>query len=637
MVVRDKFPDRFLDVHEALFALRHDHGGHLRDEARGAARCSRRTASTPTPCSREIDGGDPLATVQAAHEAAAKDHHVWGVPTFIVGDQAVFVRFMDRPEGDAERAIGHDRADPRPARRAGPTSTSSSTPRSRADPPAVLAFAAMAGPREMRNDRRMTDVEALMWNLEKDPHLSSSIANVTLLDQAPDPERLRAPARAGRRCRCPGCASAWCPRSAGWPRRSGATTPTSTSTTTSAGRRCPRPGRCASCSTSPPRSCGTPFDRTRPLWEFLIVEGLEDGRAAMIQKLHHTITDGEGSIRMSEQFIDLARDATEPIAPDRPGARADRRPASSRPPSTRSPTSCAAASASPAAPPRAASACCATRAGSSALAGDARRARAVGHAPGASCPTRPAHRCGRERSLRRRLEVLQVPARRRQGGRQGSWAAASTTSSWPAPPAAPAPTTARLGEPVDELRISMPVSTRTDGSAGGNAFTPTRVLVPAGIEDPAERFTAIRERLDTTKREQAMGLVSGVAGVANLLPTSVAVRFARQQVETVDFTTSNVRGAPFPLYIAGARILANYPVGPVRRHGVEPHAHVLRRPPRHGPQLRHRRRRRPGAAARPHRGRSTRRCSSRAPRSQPARERTKKAAPKPAATASEAR
>ena len=37
---------------------------------------------------------------------------------------------------------------------------------------------------------------------------------------------------------------------------------------------------------------------------------------------------------------------------------------------------------------------------------------------------------------------------------------------------------------------------------------------------------------------------------------------ARQQVETVDFATSNVRGAPFQLYIAGARIEANYPIGP---------------------------------------------------------------------------
>ena len=43
----------------------------------------------------------------------------------------------------------------------------------------------------------MTDVEALMWNLEKDPHLSSSIANVTVLDQTPDPERLRSRLAAG--------------------------------------------------------------------------------------------------------------------------------------------------------------------------------------------------------------------------------------------------------------------------------------------------------------------------------------------------------------------------------------------------------------------------------------------------------
>ena len=53
----------------------------------------------------------------------------------------------------------------------------------------------------MRNERRMTDVEALMWNLEKDPHLSSSIANVTLLDQAPDPERLRARLQRASVCR----------------------------------------------------------------------------------------------------------------------------------------------------------------------------------------------------------------------------------------------------------------------------------------------------------------------------------------------------------------------------------------------------------------------------------------------------
>src|SRR3979409_1725151 len=47
--------------------------------------------------------------------------------------------------------------------------------------------------RPLRGDRRMSDVEALMWNLEKDPALASTFANVTILDQPPDPERLRKP------------------------------------------------------------------------------------------------------------------------------------------------------------------------------------------------------------------------------------------------------------------------------------------------------------------------------------------------------------------------------------------------------------------------------------------------------------
>ena len=40
-------------------------------------------------------------------------------------------------------------------------------------------------------------------------------------------------------------------------------------------------------------------------------------------------------------------------------------------------------------------------------------------------------------------------------------------------------------------------------------------------------------------------------------------RIARQQSQTVDFATSNVRGAGVPLYLAGAQLLANHPVGPL--------------------------------------------------------------------------
>jgi hypothetical protein len=51
--------------------------------------------------------------------------------------------------------------------------------------------------------------------------------------------------------------------------------------------------------------------------------------------------------------------------------------------------------------------------------------------------------------------------------------------------------------------------------------------------------------------------------LAATLPTSVVTRLAKQQAQTVDFATSNVRGAPMPLYVAGAQILENYPVGPL--------------------------------------------------------------------------
>ena len=40
------------------------------------------------------------------------------------------------------------------------------------------------------NERRMTDAEALMWRLEKDPYLSSTFANITVLDRPPDMDRL---------------------------------------------------------------------------------------------------------------------------------------------------------------------------------------------------------------------------------------------------------------------------------------------------------------------------------------------------------------------------------------------------------------------------------------------------------------
>lgn len=103
VVVRDTFPDRFLDTHLALFALRHDEGRHLEDpdEVRRVLTAS---GVDPDAVFAEIEGGEPLAKIRDEHTAAVEEHEMWGVPTFVRGDQAVFVRLMERPKGDGDMA-----------------------------------------------------------------------------------------------------------------------------------------------------------------------------------------------------------------------------------------------------------------------------------------------------------------------------------------------------------------------------------------------------------------------------------------------------------------------------------------------------------------------------------------------------
>ncbi len=52
----------------------------------------------------------------------------------------------------------------------------------------------------------------------------------------------------------------------------------------------------------------TPLDRSRPLWEFTLIEGRADGAAALLQRVHHTVTDGIGGLKLSLSLVDFERD-----------------------------------------------------------------------------------------------------------------------------------------------------------------------------------------------------------------------------------------------------------------------------------------------------------------------------------------
>jgi 2-hydroxychromene-2-carboxylate isomerase len=103
VVVRDQYPGRFLDAHVALFAARHDEGLDLRVPAVVARVLD--TAGVPGDAVVDEARADHVVKeLRRAHEEAVAKWEVFGVPTFVVGDRAVFVRLMSRPQGDAALA-----------------------------------------------------------------------------------------------------------------------------------------------------------------------------------------------------------------------------------------------------------------------------------------------------------------------------------------------------------------------------------------------------------------------------------------------------------------------------------------------------------------------------------------------------
>ena len=411
----------------------------------------------------------------------------------------------------------------------------------------------------------MSDTEAIMWSVEKDPALRSDFCNLTILEHAPDEARVQHTLA-----------------------RAVAAIPRLRQRVVSAPLRIVPPAFADDPTLDlnahvrrialPPGDdtdralldlCGSlaeqPLDRARPLWEFTLIEGLADGRVALLQKVHHTITDGVGGLRLSLAFVDFEPgEASEPIPTTVTGPidASDRDHGTSLQASR---TAVADATARgvgvarrvvgetthvlthPTELPRLA-------------VGTARLARSLqrqvlntdagalrrDERPIAHPSLRDVHdlapgRAG-DRTQARRERQRRV--RDRLGRRDGSI---------PRPPRE----LGRRVTPRDADQYAQPRRRR------GQPVRARAVLIPIQPDDdPPTLFARVRDQLTAARNESAIGAAEGLAVLLTPLPTAFLVGMTRAQARTTDFAATNLRGSPVPLYIAGARVLASYPFGP---------------------------------------------------------------------------
>ncbi|MEM8707867.1 MAG: wax ester/triacylglycerol synthase domain-containing protein [Actinomycetota bacterium] len=429
--------------------------------------------------------------------------------------------------------------------------------------------------RELRFENKMTDAEALMWNIEKDPWLSPNGAMVTILDQPVDVERFRRHIRNAvaevprlRERVVPGFGRLAPPTWAADPEfdldyhiRHVAL---------------PGEGSIRQLLDLCTQWYEDPYDRTRPLWQFVLIDGLEGGRGAMFSKMHHSITDGIGAMRLSEKYLTLERDADAPapvdleaiVAEAIAGSETAEANADGVSPGNSLRRSLGHVARRQAGLARRALGEVATWTGDPLLARDfaedvSGQVKAVLDQLDGDEESRPGSPLFTDRSRGRRLEVvtLEVDDLKAAGKALG----ASINDLFVAGVAlgAVAYHEARDVE-LEGLNTSFVVSTRSDDAIGGNSFTPTMLHLPGSAESPEAYVAEARDRM-TARREAVAGdgALSGLAGVANLLPTSVVTQVARAQAGKLDIATSNLRGAWFPTFVGGALVERNIVLGPV--------------------------------------------------------------------------
>ncbi len=303
-----------------------------------------------------------------------------------------------------------------------------------------------------------------------------------------------------------------------------------------------------------------PFDRDRPLWRAALVEGLPDGGAAYVVVTHHSATDGLGAVQLMARLHSRTRGHD----PERP-----------------EPMASVAAAAAPVSPVdvlreqvarvpggllrRGTGLVRAGLAGAAhpldAVAGGLRAARSLGQALGPAPDGSPLLA---PRSGEWHFETLDVPladlkaGAKAAGGSVNDGFLAAVLGGFRRYHEA-------LGAPVPEtMPIGVPISLRTeDDPHGGNRFTGARLEGPLAETDPAARIRAVRAFVLEARAGAAVDAVGLLAPALSWAPAGLLGAVSGRMTAANDVQASNVPGIGHDVYIAGARITAMYPFGPL--------------------------------------------------------------------------
>jgi len=280
-----------------------------------------------------------------------------------------------------------------------------------------------------------------------------------------------------------------------------------------------------------------PFDRSRPLWQLGVFGGLADGRAALVLKVHHAIADGVGLMMMLAALADL-----EPNPRHRPALADVLPPATPQPKRRRSYRRVVR---HPVVTTRAA-------------------ARSTASIARLVMPTRkPLSPVMTKRSDELCLDVATLPfSTLRNAGKAVGGSVNDAFISLVLD--AVDRYHAEHGVSSDRIRVHMPINIRDGATAdrAGNQFVPARIVMDIGDNDTEDRLRRVSNHLAAVRREPALGWVNTVSAAIQRLGVPISRRIIGGMMKGVDVLASNVAGPPCPLYLAGEHVEEFYAFGP---------------------------------------------------------------------------